>query len=157
MIKHSGEIVIWHKQLNTHEGWQDIVLKKLMDFFLSKANLEDAQWQEMKRIYFPGQFKVKLQLQNFTERQSPDFLSRSYFEHWIDLNCNIWRQLNTPVLLTLELQILIKKACSMKMNLFCSFSHCLPDCITEVWGRQLLLAFNWNYGFNANCAHFSPP
>lgn len=96
-------------QTNTQEGWQDIVLRKLMDFFIqmpiSKA-YNDKKW---KKLYFPGHFKVNLQLQNFPGRQSPNLLSGSYFEHWIDLNCNIWRQLNTPVLLTLELQTPIKR------------------------------------------------
>lgn len=68
MIKYSVETVICHKQLNTQEGWQDIVLKKLMGFFIqmpiSKAH-NDKKW---KKLYFPGHFKVNLQLQNFPGR-----------------------------------------------------------------------------------------
>lgn len=57
MIKYSVETVIWHKQLNTQEGWQDIVLKKLTDFFIqmpiSKA-YNDKKW---KKYIFLGILK----------------------------------------------------------------------------------------------------
>lgn len=73
MIKHSGEIVIWHKQLNTHEGWQDIVLKKLMDFFFQRPISRTHNGKKWKEYIFLGILKSSFSYRTLQEDKAQIF------------------------------------------------------------------------------------